>query len=477
MHWLAIHLPALALEIYPGALAASLPLAVGLDRRGERILLCNAVAVERGVRPGLAAGAALALAADLRILPRRPGAERAALERLAAWSMRFTPQVSLTLPCALVLDVAASLRLFGGPAAILAAVGDGVTGLGYRCTCCLAPTPGGALTLAGQGQGRVIAGRTALRSALAALPATALGFDRRGRADLAAMGLRRVSDLLRLPRVGLAKRFGIELVQQLRRLLGEEPDPRQAFVPPAHYTGRLDLPAEVPEAAALVFACRRLVDELCGWLLGRQAGVRRLEWRLGHAGLPDTVFTLGASTPGRDPGLWLALLRERLGRLTLPAPVRTLALAAGAVQPLPPGPLDLFPELAAASALDPGLVDRLRARLGAAAVRGLQALPDHRPERAWRWCPPGEPGPGRGRADRPLWLLPEPRPLEVRGGRPWYGGPLDLGEERERIETGWWDGHEVVRDYFMATTGGGERLWVYRECHGRRGWFLHGLFG
>ncbi len=477
MRWLAIHLPALPLEIYPGALASPLPMAVGLDSRGERILLCNPVATDHGIRPALAAGAALALAADLRILPRRPEAERAALERLAAWCTRFTPQVSLAPPRDLVLDVAASLHLFGGAEALLAEVRTGVAGLGYECSCCLAPTPGGALALAGHGQGGAIAGRTALRSALTALPVAALGFDRRGHGDLAAMGLRRVADLLRLPRVGLAERFGPELVRQLRRLLGEEPDPRPAFTPPPRYAGELELPAEVPEAGALVFACRRLIEELCGYLLGRQAGVQRLEWRLGHADLMDTAFVLGASTPGRDPGGWIALLRERLGRLILPAPVRSIALAAGEVRPLPPGPLDLFPELGATLVPDSGLLDRLRARLGENAVLGLQALPDHRPERAWRWCPPGESGPGYGRPDRPLWLLPEPRPLEVHGQHPWHGGPLDLGEERERIETGWWDGFEVARDYFVATTGSGERLWVYRECHGRRGWFLHGLFG
>lgn len=477
MHWLAIHLPALPLEVYPGSLASPLPLAVGLDPRGEHILLCNSVAEGRGVRPGLAAGAALALAADLRILLRRPKAEQAALERLAAWCLRFTPQVSLATPHALVLDVGASLHLFGGAEALLAEVQAGVTGLGYESTCCLAQTPGGALTLAEQGQGGVIVGRAALRSSLAALPVTALGFDRRERGDLAAMGLRRVADLLRLPKAGLAERFGPELVRQLRRLLGDEPDPRPGFVPAPRYAGEVELPAEVPDAGALVFACRRLIEELCGYLLGSQTGVQRLEWRLGHADLPDTIVALGVSTPGRDAGSWLALLRERLGSLTLPAPVRTVALIAGEVRPLPPGPLDLFPELAARRVPDSGLIDRLRSRLGDDAVRGLQALPDHRPERAWCWCQPGEPGCSRGRADRPLWLLPEPRPLEVRGQRPWYGGPLDLGEERERIEAGWWDGFEVARDYFVATTSSGERLWVYRERYGRRGWFLHGLFG
>jgi protein ImuB len=75
-----------------------------------------------------------------------------------------------------------------------------------------------------------------------------------------------------------------------------------------------------------------------------------------------------------------------------------------------------------------------------------------------------------------LWLLPRPRLLENRDHRPWWDGELHLGEERERIETGWWDGFEVARDYFVATTVKGERLWIYRELKGRRRWFLHGLF-
>jgi protein ImuB len=143
---------------------------------------------------------------------------------------------------------------------------------------------------------------------------------------------------------------------------------------------------------------------------------------------------------------------------------------------LAPGSRELFPGLDRPHAPDPDLLDRLRARLGAKAVRGLALAADHRPERAWRWCAPGEAGSGCGRADRPLWLLPEPLALETRNRRPWWDGELALGQERERIETGWWDGFEVARDYFVAKTERGGRLWIYREIKGGRGWFLHGLF-
>ena len=107
----------------------------------------------------------------------------------------------------------------------------------------------------------------------------------------------------------------------------------------------------------------------------------------------------------------------------------------------------------------------------------LRPLLDQRPERAWRWCAPGDSSQGLIRADRPLWLLPEPIALSLQGRQPWLDGPLDLGAGCERIETGWWDGLEVARDYYVATTETGERLWVYRDMYGDRGWYLQGVFG
>ncbi|MCF7985695.1 MAG: hypothetical protein K9L70_14935, partial [Thiohalocapsa sp.] len=450
---------------------------------------------------------------------------------------------------------------------------EGIADLGYRARCVLAPTPAGALALAAvapaetgisddryadrpdRDRGRanadraavdmadrphgdqcsadalaargLIADHDALRRALALLPVTVLGLDRREREDFDAMGLKRIGDLLRLPRGGLAERFGIERVQQLERLLGERPDPRHFFQPPQRFRAELQLPAEVPDSPALVFACRRLIDELGGFLLARQAGVQRLHWRLRHADSAAARFDLGAARIERDPERWLALLRERLERLRLAAPVRAVALVSETIRPLAPASGELFPEHAAAVDPDPALLDRLQARLGGNAVRGLMLLADHRPERAWRWCRPGEQGlhrrdgrqvrrragkarnadalpaadragagpdpahrgtgnrpldaawgaDGPVRLDRPLWLLPEPMPLGLRNKRPWLDGPLDLGQGCERIETGWWDDFEVARDYYVATTVTGERLWIYREIYGARGWFLQGVFG
>ena len=54
-----------------------------------------------------------------------------------------------------------------------------------------------------------------------------------------------------------------------------------------------------------------------------------------------------------------------------------------------------------------------------------------------------------------------------------------LRDGPERIESGWWDGADVRRDYFVADTPDGATAWIYRDH--RYGvddgeWFLHGLF-
>ena len=133
------------------------------------------------------------------------------------------------------------------------------------------------------------------------------------------------------------------------------------------------------------------------------------------------------------------------------------------------------------------LLDRLRARLGDAAVSGVCLVPEHRPEAAFRRVRP-EPATGRAlpgaaaalpAVPRPLWLLQEPEPLALREGLPCHAGALALESGPERIESGWWDRAPVARDYYVARSAQGVRLWIFRsrDAAGPRRWFLHGVFG
>lgn len=469
MLWLGIALPSLPLDLLCRGTADALPLAVLEDsKRIPRVLHCNGIARRLGVRPGMSLNAALVLCPGLRYRHHDPNAIQAAQERLAGWAGRFSPRVSLDSSQGILLEIEGSLNLFGGLDALCRRVAEGVTRLGYRAVLAVAPFPLAASLLARGGQAVKVCSVDELTACLGQLPVTLLGLDNTVREGLASVGIRRLAELFSMPRDGLARRFGPQLVDYLDRLVGRQPDLRPAFIPAPSFRTRLELPAPSEEREALLFATNRLLQELDGLLAARASGIEGFELVLRHASDEPTRLYLGLAQPGRDPRHWLDLLRVRLEALTLDRPVEAIEVRAEHWVTLPGTPGNLFE----VTSIENGtrLLERLQARLGEAAVRGLTPVPDHRPERAWRWVGPGEAGPGMACPPRPLWLLSDPVPLDNWLPSNWrLWGP-------ERIESGWWDGADVSRDYFIAEAPSGECWWVFQERRGAYRWFLHGLF-
>jgi len=476
MLWIALYLPNLSLETLTRALATPEPQAVA---ESHCIVACDGKALARGVRPGMSAAAATALARELVIHPRSAADETESLLGLAGWATQFTPSVALELPDALVLEVSGSFRLFAGAQRIVAGLHKGCAQMGFTAVVAAAPTPRGASMLARAGCERFVADPAKLERALADLSVRVLTQDADTLEALAAIGMSCVADVLGLPRAGLARRFGPKLLDDLDRALGRAPDPRTFFTPPTAFHARLELPAEVTQAEALLFATRRLLVQLEGFLAARVAGVRGLVLRLFHREARCTEVPIGCVAPSRDAAHLTALARERLGGLALPDPVRALALAADDIVPFGGEALALFADSSPAPGDWERLVERLRARLGPVAVHGVAIAEDHRPERASRTR---EPSAGARTAHapdvafRPFWLLPSPRPLAEIAAVPQHGGELHLLAGPERIESGWWDGAEVARDYFVAQAPDHSLVWVYRSRGEPSGWFLHGLF-
>lgn len=492
--WLCLEFPGLPLEIFLDAAAARPAAVIDNARGGYCVQQVNTAAGARGVEAGLPLNAALALCPDLCLKERDRNAEAAALERLAAWAGQFTSLVSIEPPRALLLEVRGSLRLFGGLEGLGETLDTGIATLGFRPRRAVAPTPRAALWLARGADGVVVTEAAALSTRLGGLSLVHTGWPERTLDALREMGVERIGDCLRLPRDGFARRLGQERLADLDRALGRRPEPRTGFRPPEAYAGKLELPAETLDRERLCRGMRRLLAELGGFLRARGGGVQRPVCGFVHAAGPATPLALELSRPTDSAELLEELLAERLERCVFPAPVIELTLESGPVvaveiaQSVLPG-ADAH-AAAEASDDDRRLVDRLCARLGAAAVRGVSLREDHRPEKAWRYRGVTGAHPSRrrfpdaaaeeaarDRFDRPLWILERPRPLAVQDGRPWLEGPLTPLAGPERIETGWWDGGDVSRDYFVASNPAGMRLWVYRERRAPHRWFLHGVFG
>ena len=478
MLWLCIQLPNLALEICTRASPTARPLVVSGGRgRAQQVLACNSGARQRGVQAGMRVSAAYALIDGLCVRERDASAEQAALDRLAAWAGQYTSVVSQTPPQALLLEIAGSLALFGGMDRLLPQVRRSLKALGYTAVFAVAPTPLSATWLARAGRETPITDHASLAGALFSLPLSCLDLTVEQGAMLRGMGLQDLGACLRLPRDGLARRLGPAFVSAIDRAFGRMPDPRPAFTPPPKFDSRLLLPAPLDDAGGLLFPIHRLILELCGFLAGRGSGVRALELIFRHQKHLATRIALELVAPARDPQHLTALLRERLERVTLSEPVEEIVLSAAALEPVVESSLDFFSRGPAPEAARAAIVECLQARLGNEAVRGVCTVAEHRPERAWRYVAPGEAGTTVATKERPLWLLPAPLALAMRDGRPYLDGRLTLEGSRERIESGWWDGVDVRRDYFIARTGRGARFWIYRELDGARRWYLHGVFG
>jgi protein ImuB len=448
-------------------------------------MLADAAAVHGGAQPGMTLSAAYALISDLNVLARDAALELQALEGLALWAEQFTPALCLAAPDALLLEVGGCLKLFGGLDVLVERVRAGLAELGFDANLACAPTPAGALMLARNGLDAFVTDVDALRTRLALLPVDGLDAAPATVAALVRLGLRTVGEAARLPRDGLARRFGRDLLDHLDRAFGHRPDPRAPFVPPPRFASRLVLPAPLPEVEQLLFGLKRLVLEFAGFLTGRQAGVTRFAVVLEHEDHPPTRVRVELSMPSRDGAHLVALLRERLSRIALPQAVEAFCLECEETMQLAPGNFSFFTERGRSAEDRAALVERLRARLGREAVHGLALVPDHRPELAWRESEPGTSHAKPLPAPRPLWLLAAPRTLLSDDRGPRLDGPLALEPGPERIESGWWDGGDLQRDYFVAVNPEGARFWIYRSraahdeaaAHpARAAWFLHGIF-
>ncbi len=507
MLWLGLHLPQLALDLFRRSLSGGPAFAI-CDRL--TVLQACDEAIAQGVHPGMKRASALALAPGLLLLDRDPSRERLALEQVAAWALQFTPSVSLQParlaaaaaaptasdePIGLLLEVEPSLRLFGGLQALLAQLRSGLQMLGFGSSIAAAPTAGGAWLLARHDDGIVVTGMPELASALAELPVQLLEHARPRTALLESLGVRSIAQLGKLPRAGLARRLGKELLAELDRAYGRIHEPRLWFEAPSEFHVRMELLAQVEHAEALLFAARRLLAQLTGWLLARHAATRALQLVAEHDDHPDTVLQLRLAEPSRELARLVALLREHLNNTRLPEAAHTLVLHCTSVETSTPDTASLFPtQSGGGDGLGP-LIERLQARLGNRRVQRLQLAADHRPEAAYRFehverleqlgtasAADDDNPAGLSTLPRPLWLLRQPIALAERAQRPYWNSHLNLLAGPERIETGWWDGHLVQRDYFIAEDEAHTLYWIFRERpsaagSGGGGWFLQGKFG
>lgn len=468
--WAGLFCPQLALQAglhWSSEGIPDTPLAIHENVQGRaRIIETNRAARERGVRTGQRLADALAIVPALQCRCRDRSAERQLIDRMALAAYAYSHQVAPTGD-GVILETGGSRRLHGDPDRLLDRLVGDLAHTAILVRSGSAPTPSAAALLARHGKHARDAER--LEAMLRNWPLSRLGLSAHESRKLAGLGLKKLSDFLDLPRFERTRRLGADLNRHIDQLRGRIQTPLVYWQPPEQFSQRLELPHPSDRHEALLFALNRMLEHLAQWLRVRDRALTELKVELRPEDRTRSIeLHAGLSRPGFSRERVLGLLRLKLEPVRLSAPIETLVMRATGTAEARPAQADLWNERQAGDAW-PALLDRLGARVGEENLCGIAPCPDHRPEKAWRWTRPGTTTQAAQTPPRPSWLLPEPRPCRVER--------LHLLDGPERIESGWWDGHDCRRDYWTAHDLHGNRLWVFREYKPRSGWFVHGLFG
>ncbi len=491
MLWISVYLPELSLQSHArGALGhlQQVPLVIsdGVASR-PHVHAANACAREAGIATRMPVAAAQARAAQLLVVPREPAKEQQTLQDLATWLSQFTPMVCLEKSGA-SLEISSSLRLFGGIALLAGRIRAGMPSLGWRAALGIAPTPLAACLLARSFHHathdmsgiRMCREPGQLRERLADIPLALFDWPHDIVQPLSALGLTRVKDLLSQPRAGLRRRFGDRVLDDLDRALGDAPDPREPHRVPEEFSASTDLLFDLIDAERLLIPVNMLLVQMEGFLRARGAAANEITLDLKHNRSLKTHHQFGARHPLRNAGEWLRLIRERLTAQPFPEAVTALKLSAPRLVAYEERNESWLPTPDVHQEKWQALIERVASRLGNQSVFGIREHSDHRPEYAWQPDPDRQKTarmpPANPDKPRPLLLLTEPRALVSLDGAPQHHGALVLLAGPERIETGWWDGRPVARDYFVAKNPQQEICWIFRDYRLGKKWYLHGYF-
>ncbi|WP_299440450.1 DNA polymerase Y family protein [uncultured Rhodospira sp.] len=454
-----------------------------------------------GVFAGMPLADARAVCPALVTRPADPDADLAALGALADRATRYTPWTAIEPPGpggegGLWLDITGCAHLFGGEAALARDLRERMRAAGFSTVRVgLADTRGAAWAAArflagagGETPGLALLPDGAQRQLLANLPVEALRLPPDTVDTLHRLGLRRIADLLALPRAPLAARLGPVVARRLDQALGREPEPFTPRAPAVPWRKTITFPEPIGRTEDV----ERAIETLCRALRPRleqaDRGARRLLLEMARVDGSILRRVVGTSRPTRDPEALARLFQETLDGLDVGFGIESMALTLTVVEPLGaeqhgfvrgPG------QTADATVL---LFDRLRARLGPGRVIRPAPRQSHVPEAAVTTADraPAAADTWPATAPRPSRLL-APEPVEVLGGnlppvrfrwrrRVWT---VVRAEGPERIAPEWWHGAEApapnrARDYWRVEDAAGHRLWLAREAGA--GWTVRGVF-
>lgn len=486
MLWLCLRFPNLPLDAL-GQSQYSGPLAL---YDGKRISIVNTAATQHGVETGLAISSALSLCPTLKCIARDSHREQQQLNNIALWAYRFSGDVSLCAPNAIVIELGASLRLFKNLArlyrrflrvfqqqAIAVEVGIANTPLAAELLSHLNLPISTLVSTAGE------LNQDALQQALQQFPITRLPLEDKLIQRIGSMGMDSLGQLIALPVAALNRRFGAEFGVFLDRISGAQADLRPLYLPSEEFHSERLFDGGLHNKEQLRFPISALLNDLAHYLRLRQCVNTHLDWNFTYLDGSQHAWAMPLSHRHFNKRNVMELTLLHIEKMILSGPVEGLSLHCGDFISLEQQDNSLFATDFPAhqqQERSAQLLDKLRLRLGSGHCHHTQLQDEHLPELAWtlREASANKAPVTKIAIDnkllRPNWLCQPPLAIRYHQQRLYWQGELHLLQGPERFDCQWWQQRQT-RDYYIARHTDGRLCWLYKNCLSQN-WYLHGIF-
>jgi protein ImuB len=467
---------------------------LALPKHGRMVVTAaSKLAQDNGIGVGMVVADARAVFPSLEVIEDKPHKAEALLNELAVWCIRYTPVAAVDVPDGLVLDVTGCAHLWGGEQVYLNDIVHKLGNAGYVVNAAIGDTIGAAWAVARYGKQVCIIEESRQFDAILPLPPAALRLEITVVERMHKLGLYQIRSFIHMPRTVLRRRFGQQLLDRIDQALGQAVEIIRPVQPLVPYQERLPCMEPIVTATGIAIALQRLLEMLCARLVKEGKGLRTSVFKGfrvdGEVVQIDIVTNRGSYHIAHLFKLFelkIATIEPALG-------IELFVLEAPVVEDV-----DAVQETIwnfSGSTDNAGLMellDRLAGRTGIQVIQRYLPQEHHWPERSIKPAESlQEKPPTAWRTDRPrpVYLLPDPLPIEVAAPVPDYPPMLfryngyvhDIkrADGPERIEREWWLEAGLHRDYYCVEDQSGTRFWIFRLGHYdelRSKWFIHGFF-
>lgn len=372
---------------------------------------------------------------------------------------------------ALLIEVRGSLRYFGGTKYLAKELANSLHDVHYWGA--LSPSPSASLLMASCGVRRAVQHPDELRSVLGDIGIDQLPFPDKLHKALQRCGLVRLREIWRIPAREIRLRFGRSLYDYLNYLLAARQEIPPRWEDEKSFSKQLSFDSGLTSNTQLLHYADKLLQDLVDFLACHHLQSDQATIELLCETPPPVSIPLITRYPGRDKVLLLTLLELTLGKQKLPSAVQQMSLYSHS--------FSIYNPMNQQSSL----ADMLAARLGQDHILQLSTTEEYAPEFASRTetlqVKANNSTRSKNSSDSdkswlPFLLVQPPKRLSVNNNILYHLTPLSILRGPQRIETRWWAGQSIRRDYYVACNQQGSQLWIFQDLNNTHHWYLHGVF-